>query len=34
MIRHTFIGDWRHMVGPLLLTALVVGAALGFAFSG
>ena len=33
MIRRTFIGDWQHVAGPLLLTALVVVAALGLALS-
>jgi len=33
MIRPTFIGEWRHVAGPLLLTFLVVGAALGFALA-
>jgi hypothetical protein len=33
MIKHTFVGDWQHVAGPLLLTALVVVVALGLALS-
>jgi ABC-type enterobactin transport system permease subunit len=29
----TFPGNWRSKVLPLVLTAIVVGAALGFAFA-
>lgn len=33
MIRPTFIGDWRHVTAPIMLTAFIVGAALAFAFA-
>ena len=33
MIEHTFDGDWRHAVVPILLTVLVLGAGLAFALS-
>lgn len=33
MLRPTFNADWRHVAAPLVLTVLIVGAALGFAFS-
>jgi ABC-type spermidine/putrescine transport system permease subunit II len=32
-MENTFQGTWRSVVLPLLLTAVVVGSALGFAFS-
>jgi hypothetical protein len=32
MIDRTFIADWRHMRIPLLLTIIVIGGALFFAF--
>jgi len=32
MIDHTFVLDWRHVLPPLALTGLVIGAALGLAF--
>jgi ABC-type spermidine/putrescine transport system permease subunit II len=33
MINPTFTADWRHVFVPVLLTSLVVGTALAFAFS-
>jgi ABC-type spermidine/putrescine transport system permease subunit II len=32
-MENTFQGPWRTVVLPLFLTAVVVGSALGFAFS-
>jgi hypothetical protein len=33
MIEHTFHGDWRHVAVPLILTSMVIVAALAFAIS-
>ena len=33
MIEHTFIGDWRHIAWPLVLTVVVAGVVAAMAFS-
>ena len=33
MIEHTFIGDWRHVALPLVMTAIVTVVAATMAFS-
>ena len=33
MIEHTFIGNWRHVAWPLVLTVVVAGIVAAVAFS-
>jgi len=33
MIEQTFIGDWRHVAGPLVMTAVIIVVPATLAFS-